>query len=343
MKKILALVISLSMILGAFTGCAPKEQETKPAESGKSIAGSTLKVVAAYGGQETIFAKFTEDTGVKVEFLDMSSGEVLARTEAEGGKPMADVWFGGGADSFMAAGEKGLLESYVSPEEKGVTEKYRGDEYWTGVSLVMAGFMVNTDVLAAKGLEAPKTWADLTKPEYKDEVAMADPSISGTNYAVVNCLLQSMGNEEGWKYLEALKNNIPFYSQRGGEPPQKVAAGEMAVGIIPMSGEFISMEEKYPVKTMYPEDGIPWVPAGLAIFKNAENLDAAKAFVDWALSAKGQEIIRDVDPRVMVREDVAVPDMMKDIKMDTLMDIDLSKFSSERDAILEQWAQRMAK
>ena len=343
MKRILAVMVSIFMIATSLVGCASNDKAQQENAGDSTLKGSTIRVVAAYGGKEEIFAKFTEDTGVNVEFIDMSSGEVLARTEAEGGKPMADVWFGGGADSFMSAGEKGLLESYVSPEEEHIGEKYKGDEYWTGISLVTAGFMVNTDVLAEKGLEAPKTWKDLTKPEYKDEILMADPSISGTNYAVVNCLLQSMGEEEGWKYLEEIKSNIPFYAQRGGEPPKKVAAGEMAVGIIPMSGEFVSMEEKYPVKSIYPEDGIPWVPAGLAIFKNAENIDAAKAFVDWALSAKGQEIIRDKDPRVMVREDVSIPEMMKDINIEGLIDIDLSKFGSQRDQILENWAQRMAK
>lgn len=269
----------------------------------------------------------------------MSSGEVLARTEAEGGKPMADVWFGGGADSFIVAGEKGLLEDYVSEEEQFVDDKYKGDNYWTGISLVTAGFMVNTEILEEKGLEIPKTWQDLLKPEYKDEIAMADPAISGTNYAVVNSILQSMGEEEGWAYLEALNENIPFYFQRGGEPPNKVAAGEMAIGIIPMSGEFVAMEDKFPVMTIYPEDGIPWVPAGLAIFKNADNLEAAKAFVDWALSAKGQEIIRDMDPRVMVRNDVAIPELMSNINLANLMDIDLLKFGSQRDDILEHWSQ----
>jgi iron(III) transport system substrate-binding protein len=342
MKRIAALAVAIAMLLTVFGGCSSKNEEANN-NGAKELKGTTIKVVAAYGGPEKIFAKFTEDTGINVEFLDMSSGEVLARVEAEGGKPMAEVWFGGGADSFMVAGEKGLLEAYVSPEEANVTEAYRGDDYWTGVSMVLVGFMYNKDVLAEKGIAPPKTWSDLIKPEYKDEVAMSDPSISGTNYAVVNSLLQTMGEEEGWKYLETLKNNIPYYSQRGGDPPQKVAVGEMAVGIIPMTGDYIGMAQKYPVESVYPEDGIPWVPAGLAIFKNADNLEGAKAFVDWALSKNGQEVIRDVDPRLMVRDDVAVPELMKDIKKDKLMDIDLSKFSSQRDTILEQWMQRMAK
>ncbi len=344
MKKFTSIFLILAMLIVTLSGCspstteAPATTETEESTETASIEGTTMTVVAAYGFAEEIFAEFTKDTGVKVEFLDMSSGEVLTRAEAEGGKPMADVWFGGGADSFMVAGEKGLLEDYVSEEEKSVDEKYRGDNFWTGISLVTAGFMVNNDILAEKGLEAPKTWKDLLKPEYKDEIAMSDPAISGTNYAVVNCILQSMGEEEGWAYLEELNKNIPFYFQRGGEPPTKVSAGEMAIGVIPMSGEFIAMKDKFPVTTIYPEDGIPWVPAGLAIFKNASNLDAAKAFVDWALSAKGQEIIRDKDPRVMVRSDVAIPELMNDINLDKLMDIDLLKFSSERETILERWS-----
>ena len=88
-------------------------------------ADRTLAVVAAYGGKEEIFAEFTKKTGIAVQFIDMSSGEVLARAEAEGGKPMADLWFGGGADSFIIAGQKGFLERYVSPEAATVPRQYK--------------------------------------------------------------------------------------------------------------------------------------------------------------------------------------------------------------------------
>ena len=77
--------------------------------------------------------------------------------EAEQGKPSADVWFGGGLDSFIAAKNKGLLEKYVSPENgRKVPLKYRDkkDGYWSGVSLVLVGFMVNNDILEEKGLKA---------------------------------------------------------------------------------------------------------------------------------------------------------------------------------------------
>ncbi len=171
---------------------------------------------------------------------------------------------------------------------------------------------------------------------------MADPAISGTTYAVVNGILQVKG-EEGWEYFKKISENVLFFAKRGGEPPKKVATGEVAVGLTPMSGEFIAMEDKYPVKAIYPEDGIPWVPASMAIFKNCDNLEAAKAFVDWALSIEGQEIIRDADPRVMVRPEVEVPDMMKNVPLDKLLEVDFGLFGSQRDDIIEKWQAEITK
>lgn len=305
------------------------------------FAEGSLKVVAAYGGKEKIFQQFTKDTGIKVDFIDMSSGEVLSKLQAENGKPSADVWFGGGLDSFITAKNKGLLEKYISPEMAEVPLKYRDkDGYWSGVSLVLVGFMVNNEILADKKLDAPKTWADLTKPEYRDEVIMANPAISGTNYALVDNLIQELGEDKAWEYFEALNKNVPFLAKRGGEPPMKVTTGEFGVAVIPMSGEFILMEGKYPVTTIYPEDMIPWVPAGMAIFKNAENLPEAKKFVDWALSEKGQIAIRDEDPRAMVRNGVKTPESIKTIDMDKLINIDIERLGNEREKVLNEWNKR---
>jgi len=329
---LLVLVLGLSL-----TACNGKTLDN-------SSSNLPLKVIVAHGGVEKIFGEFSEKTGIKVEFIDMSSGEALARLEAEGGTPVADVWFGGGLDSFIAAKDKGLLEQYVSPETETMKEAYKDkDGYWTGMSLVTAGFLVNNDVLKEKGLEVPLSWSDLIKPEYKDEVLMSDPSISGTNYAVINSILQVQGEEKGWDYLKALAENVPFFAQRGGEPPNKVAAGEIAVGIIPMSGEYVTLDQIAPVTAIYPSDGIPWVPAGLAIFKNSENLEGAKVFVDWALSIEGQEIIRDADPRVMGRPEVSVPKEMQDLNLENLMDVDILLYGQQRENILNIWEAKVAK
>ena len=109
-----------------------------------SQQNTKIKVFGAYGGKDKIFAEFTKDTGIKIEYLDMSSGEVLARIRAEKGNPLADIWFGGGVDSFIAAQNDGLLMPYISKEAKSIPTDFKDPEgYWTGISLVTISFIVN--------------------------------------------------------------------------------------------------------------------------------------------------------------------------------------------------------
>lgn len=97
-----------------------------------------------------------------------------------------------------------------------------------------------------KNLQVPKNWDDLVKPEYKNEILMSNPAISGTNYAVVNALLQQKGKDEGWKYFENLNKNISYYSKRGKDPKLKTTAGEVAIGITYIDNSIVKLEkEKY--------------------------------------------------------------------------------------------------
>jgi iron(III) transport system substrate-binding protein len=307
-----------------------------------SAEQQSLTVVVAYDGKGEIFTEFHKKTGIQIEFLNMSSSEVLARASSEDGKPLADLWFGGEADGFIKAAEKGLLEAYRSPEAETIPSQYKdADGNWTGVSLVLAGFLVNTDVLTENNLAVPETWADLIKPEYKNTVLAADPAISGTTFAVVGCLLQKMGNEEGWKYFETLGKNVPFFSKSSGDPQKKVIAGEMAVSIAPLSKALISMKTMSPTQAIFPKDGIPWSPAGMAIFRNAKNPSAARAFVDWALSVEGQKIIQEKDPRIMVRSEIAIPKEMDGFVMADLIPVDIIKIGADRQQILATWAKRV--
>lgn len=87
-----------------------------------------MKVVATSENYVTLFDKFTEDTGVKVELLSMSSGEVLSKLRAEGGTPSADLWFGGGIDAFMSAKDDGLLEQVTFDASVDLAEDFKDPE-----------------------------------------------------------------------------------------------------------------------------------------------------------------------------------------------------------------------
>lgn len=300
--------------------------------------GRSLNVVATSDSYVPLFDRFSELTGAKVEFLSMSSGEVITRTKAEG-KPMADLWFGGGLDAFMAAKEDGLLDSYKSEMTDKVPERFRDEEgYYTSKGLTVVGFIVNDQILEEKGLEAPKTWKDLAKEEYKGEIIMSNPAISGTNYAALKGLLDLYGEEEGWALFEKINENIDFYSKRGKDPQEKTAQGEFAIGIIPVDKKAFDAAEDNGLSVVYPEDGVSWVPEGVAVFKDSENADVAKAFEDFMLTKEAQKMIAEIDGKdtnQLIVEGAEGSDL--GLPKDKLVDEDLSTFGTKRDEILNKF------
>lgn len=335
-KGIAGLLLSVAMV-----GCSAQpgtSQAGSQADQGKE--GKTLNVMLAYGGAEKSFEEFTKDTGIKVEYVEISTGKALAKLQAEKGNTTSDIWFGGGVDSYIAATELGYLEPYKSKEADKINPAYSDkDGNWTGLALVPAGFIVNESILKEKNLEAPKTWEDLADPKYKGEIIMASPAISGTQYAILNGLIQAMGEDKAWDLFKRINDNVDVYAKGGGEPAPKTASGEFAIGVIATTGSSYEMESEFPVKVIEPTDYIPWTPAPIAIFKNSKNKEAAKAFVDWYLSEKGQTALREADARIMAREGVAIPEVMKNLDSSKLIKQDVLKFGSERDDMLKKWAE----
>ncbi len=301
-------------------------------------AEKSISIFIAYTGIKPILEAFTQDTGIKAEYLEMSSGEVLTRIRAAKGKAQADAWFGGGLDSYISAASEGFLEPYISPERKPYDPMfYNAEGYWSGISLGSVIILGNTEILAKKNLPMPKNWEDLTQPVYKGEVLMATPAVSGTFYSMVSSILQVKGEENGWKLLEAIDENVPYYSKRGAEPANKVSLGEAAIAIAPFdTGERLK-QEGYKVETAFPGDGVPWYIAPVAIFKGANNPEGAKALVDWALSEKGQEALARHNTQASIRPGVKLAPEVQAMRDSNLMKIDVVKAVEERKGILETW------
>ena len=362
-KKMIALLTALSMV-PALAACGSNntsnntsaaasaeaqteetatETETESQEETKAEAPAltgTMKVVVTSENYVTLFDKFTKDTGVKVELLSMSSGEVLSKLRAEGGTPSADLWFGGGIDAFMSAKDDGLLEQVTFDASAGLADEFKDSEgYWYSKGITIVGFLLNDGLMEELNLEAPASWDDLLKEEYAGEIIMSNPAVSGTNYAVVNALLQAKGEEGGWSYLEGLNKNIAYYAKRGSDPKNKVTTDEYAIGITYIDGTIESLLDEYDVSIVYPADGIPWVPEGVAAFKNAENADAARYFIEWLFSSdENLQMLAEIDQKNSVK--TIKPSLEGlDLGYDTgmLMKEDLSLFGEKRTEILEHF------
>ncbi len=299
-----------------------------------------LSMYVAYGNPDMIAQAFEQETGIKVELLTMSSGEVLTRLQAEKANPQTDVWFGGGSDAFIQAAEEGLIEAYDSPNRQNVLPAFRDEEgYWTGVSLVVVGFLVNEDRLNDKGLPLPETWADLADAVYADELMASNPNTSGTAYTTVSGVLQVMGEEAGWAYLDQMYANIPYLEKSGSGPAQKALAGEYAIGIVPDPHNTPLENPEAPLVPVFPTDGVLAWPSPVALVTGAKHPDNAKMFIDWCLSPEGQKVLMEASPRVPTTdvETIAGVPSVSDLN---LVAYDFLKWGADRDRVVNEFNTR---
>ncbi|SHI39053.1 iron(III) transport system substrate-binding protein [Dethiosulfatibacter aminovorans DSM 17477] len=307
----------------------------------EAMEGKTLNMYGVTDKIIPVLEAFTEDTGIVVENLTMKNGEILQRliNEKDSGVVIADIWFTGGADTFISAAQDGLLHPYKSPEGEILDDIMKDkDGYWHGTSLTLVNWVVNKQLIEEKGLKMPESWDDLLQEGLAGEVSMSNPASSGTAYNTVSAILQVRGEEEGWDYLDKLIQQVPFFTARGSDPANMVVNGEAIVGINASNGDRELEINNSHIKLVYPSDGTGWWPQPVAIVEGTENLDEAKVFVDWLLSRKGMETIANVRYAAVARNDLAIPEGIVDINDINLFPVDFQANAENRDGILEQWA-----
>ena len=289
--------------------------------------------------------EFSVQTGVKVNLSRKATGEVFAQLKAESANPKADLWYGGTHDPHLQAANEGLLQPYISANMK---DQYpwsadlltqSGDQV-AGIYRITLGFGFNRDLLAKKGLTAPACWSDLLKPEFKGDIETSNPTTSGTAYTILATLVQMMGEDKAFAYLRALNKNVNRYTTSGTAQRQSVARGESLIGVTFLD-EFIP--EQYmnaPIEIVLPCEGTGYSVGAMSIVKGARNLDAAKRFYDWALTAEAQTI-RDQTKVIAIPSNRAAvaPDRVKALERTKLIHYDFAKYgaSSERKRLIEKW------
>ena len=349
---VLAAILILTLVL---TGCGdddtpatqpPTETHTTDQTSeteGLQPDGDTLTMYVAYGGPDIIAQKFKEATGIKVEYLTMSSGEVITRLRAEKSNPQTDIWFGGGSDAFIEAAKDGLLQAYDSPNRSNVASAFKDEEgYWTGVSIVVVGFLVNDNRLNNKNLAMPDSWADLADHSYNGELMASNPNTSGTAYTTVSGILQLMGEELGWEFLDAMYDNISFLEKSGSGPAKKALAGEYAIGIVPDPHNSVINNPDASLTGVFPSDGVLAWPSPVALISGAKHPNNAKIFIDWCLSPEGQKVLMEASPRVPTT-DVETLEGVPSVSDLNLVAYDILYWGAERERVLDQFNNRYPK
>ena len=291
---------------------------------------------------QTVFAK---STGIKVNMALKGSGEALAQLMAEKANPKTDVWFGGTGDPHLQAAENDLTIEYKSaslPQLHGwAQDQARQSGYKTvGIYSGPLGFGYNSELVAKKKLDVPKSWADLLKPQYKGEIQVANPASSGTAYTMIATLVQLMGEDKAFDYLKGLHRNIGQYTRSGTGPIKAVARGETAVSISFVHDGPGEKLQGFPVETVTPAEGTGAEIGSMSIIKGARNLAQAKQFYEWALTPQAQQFgAATRQYQLPSNKATPVDPLVPDFRKIRLINYDYAKYgaSAERRRLIARW------
>ena len=217
------------------------------------------------------------------------------------GKPEADIFWGGESALFdKLAAQKLLTKLELSSElwesipasigkPKSIPLKDPG-RFWVGTALEIYGLVYHPRLLKRLGVPELKEWDDVLNPKLKGQVAQCTPVRSSSSHATYEIILQGRGETEGWKWLKRLAGNTGIFTAGSRDVPAVVARGEYAVGFgVP---SYFAFEEKlagFDIKFVAPKNAFV-TPEPFGILAGARHPRAARAFIEFLLSERGQRV-----------------------------------------------------
>ena len=317
------------------------------AASASSAYGDELSVVcsAEQDWCDLMVAAFeAENADTDVLMVRKSTGETLAQVRAEAGNPKIDVWWGGTGDPHLIAAEEGLTQvSGVDTSEllgwaQNMSEISGGKT--VGIYAGALGIAYNSDILSERNIAPPACWADLEDPRFVGEIQVANPNSSGTAYTELATFVQLFGEDEAFVKLATVGKNVNSYTKSGSAPSKAAARGETGVSIGFMHDMVKLASTGFPLEIVAPCEGTGYEVGAVSIIEGARNLDAAKAWVAFALRADVQSRAPEVGSfQVPSNSNAQVAPESPDLASIKLIDYDFATYGSSetRARLLARW------
>jgi iron(III) transport system substrate-binding protein len=290
---------------------------------------------------ETAFYAAVPD--VTIKWVRDSTGIITAKLIAEKNNPQADMVVGTSASSLAVFANEGMLQGYAPKGLDKILPQYRDPKNppeWVGMDVYGAAICFNTVEAAKQNLPKPTSWKDLTKPVYKGKIVMPNPASSGTGFLDVAGWLQMWGEADGWKFMDALHENIAQYTHSGSAPCKSAGSGEFPIGI---SFEYRAVTTKKsgaPIDIIFPTEGLGWDLEASGIMKTTKKVEAARKLMDWLATPAAMELFA---KNFAV---VAIPGIAKPLDFvpadyeQRLVKNDFAWEAKNRDKILAEWTKR---
>jgi len=234
--------------------------------------------------QEVINAFNKRFPEIKVEMVRAPGGQLITRvkTEAAAGKLSADVV--DHSDRALMKEITDLFQDYAPPNAADyIPEARMSDKLWPRATLVWS-IAYNSAIVK----NPPKTWMDLTKPEYNNkQIGQVIAPSGGTTWTRIMFERQVLG-EDYWKKQAATK---PILYPSGAPMSDALVRGEISIGPLLYNAIYPKQRDGAPIEIFFPPEGAPVNPYATGIPKTAQHPNAAKLFLNWCMSEEGQEFM----------------------------------------------------
>lgn len=317
---------------------------------GSTITGMAAPSLVALCGVDEAWCTAMENafeakSGLEISMTRKSTGEILNQLRTEKADPTIDVWWGGTGDTHLQAGSEDLLQPYEAAHKRDLLPwALNFFEMSGGRSAAIyagaLGFAYNSDVLRKLKLPAPTCWRDLTHPVFSGRIRSGNPNSSGTAFTMLATLVQLFGEDEAFRFLEALNRNIDQYTTAGSAPVKAAARGETLIGISFMHDAVTLKQAGSPLVIVAPCEGTGYEIGAVSIVKGSHNPDNARLFVDFVLSPEGQGTgAASGQNQVPSNALATLPLSAPDISLIKMVDYDFATFGSprERSRLLEKF------
>jgi iron(III) transport system substrate-binding protein len=308
---LLALEVMALGVAGGAWAQAPIESELALITPvSKFIHDAALKAFADY-------AKEQWNVTVKVSAIPAGTPVAYGRIVEWKGRPEVDIFWGGESALFEKLAEQKLLQKVEISRElwdsipasigapKAIPLKDR-EGFWVGTALEPYGLVYHPKKIQRLGVQPPKEWDDLLNPKLLGEVAQCAPTRSSSSNATYEVILSMYGEDKGWEWLRKLAANTGHFTARSRDVPTVVAKGEYSAGFAVPS--YMAFEEKlagFDIKFVAPKNAFV-TPEPMAILAGTRNPKAARAFVEFLLTERGQKVFTErglfpITPRYRVQ------------------------------------------
>ena len=371
MKKIIALLLALVMVIGLVACGAPAEPSKTPVDPTKAPTTESQPPVEPtpepekkpedYTGEVQLYSTMTEADldalvscfnekypNIKVVITNGSAGELTTRMRGEIGNPQADLMWGGLADSDGDA-YADIFEAWVSQYDAENMEGYTSPNgLYSMDHLSTVVFVVNEDLEAELGLNI-QSYEDLLDPKLKGKIATADPNSSSSAWNNLSNIMAvyGAGTDAAWAYIEALMPNLVILKSSSGVF-KNTQAGEYVVGLTYEDGAVgLVRDGATNIRLQYPTNGTSASCFGTALVKGGPNPENAKLFIDFICSAEGQTALAAYQEGTLryTNKNYTSPEnaWLEDAANIKWVVRDVKYMTENKTAILDQWNSLWAK